>query len=218
MDQSSARISRTLWVGVGLVIVLVSVSFVLSRLRSRQLPVNSFPVIATVGDFTLTNQNSQVVTLDDLRGHVWVADIIFTRCAGPCPIMTQQMKSLQDALPQTSEAKLVSLTTDPEFDTPEILQRYAVRFEADTNRWTFLTGTKRQIGSLASGSLKLSGVATAPEERKNPEDLFIHSTYYVIVDKQARLRGVFETVGDGIEWPTVEQRILSAVRQLEAEQ
>jgi len=217
MDENSARISRTLWVGVGLVIVLVCVSYVLSRLQPRQKPDKALPVIATVADFTLTNQNSQVVTLDDLLGRVWVADIIFTRCAGPCPIMTQEMKSLQDALPETSHAKLVSLTTDPDFDTPEILQRYAKRFGADTNRWTFLTGTKKEIGALASGSLKLSGVPTDPKEQKNPEDLFIHSTYFVLVDKQARLRSVFETVGDGIEWTNVQSAIIATINRLEHE-
>ena len=102
MDENSGRLSRTIWVGVGLVIVLVCVSFVLSRVQPRRAPTESLPTIGTVSDFALTNQNGDTVTLADLRGHVWVADIIFTRCAGPCPIMTQHMESMQEALDKFS--------------------------------------------------------------------------------------------------------------------
>jgi protein SCO1/2 len=217
MDEHSERVSRTIWIGVGLVIVLLAVSFVLSRLELKRGRATAPPVISQIADFTLTNQAGQAVTLAEVRGRVWVADIVFTRCAGPCPRMTQQMKQLQDALPANSHAKLVTLTTDPDFDSPEVLQKYAARFGADTQRWTFLTGTKREIGALAIDGLKLATVEVKPEERQNPEDLFVHSTYFVVVDKQARLRNVFETAGPGIEWTNVQPQVIAAVRQLEAE-
>ena len=175
------------------------------------------PVIDQVADFTLTNQNERVTTLADLTNHVWVADIIFTRCAGPCPRMTKQMESLQDALPKTSEARLVTLTTDPDNDAPPVMKKYGERFNADFNRWTFLTGTKKEIAALASGSLKLSAVPVKPEEQKDSADLFIHTTIFVIVDKHAQLRGVFETGGDGVEWTNVQPRILATIHQLERE-
>jgi len=70
---------------------------------------------------------------------------------------------------------------------------------------------------LAGGSLKLSAVEIKPDERKSENDLFIHSTIFVVVDKQARLRGVFETGGEGVNWQTEKQRILAAVKQLERE-
>ena len=73
-----------------------------------------------------------------------MADIIFTRCAGPCPRMTGQMKSLQNVCRPDSNARLVTLTTDPDFDSPAVLKKYGDRFGADFNRWTFLTGTKRK--------------------------------------------------------------------------
>jgi cytochrome oxidase Cu insertion factor (SCO1/SenC/PrrC family) len=217
MDDTSQRLSRTIWIGVGLVIVLICVAYVLSNVQPRHKQTAVLPVINTVADFTLMNQNNRTVTLDDLRGHVWVADIIFTRCAGPCPRMTQQMKSLQDILPPGGQTRLVTLTTDPEFDTPEILQRYAARFGANPERWTFLTGTKKEIARLAIDELKLTAVEKDPNERTDPADLFIHSTIFVVVDKEARLRMVFETTGDGIEWTNVQPNILAAVRQLEAE-
>lgn len=153
----------------------------------------------------------------DLRGRVWVADIIFTRCPGPCLKMTRQMKGLQEALPSTSEAKLVTLTTDADFDTPPVLKAYAERFGADLNRWMFLTGTKQGIAKLAIDSLKLTALEKKPEERESPEDLFVHSTIFVIVDKQGQLRGVFETTGEGIDPRAVQTQIVAAVRQLERE-
>ena len=117
-----------------------------------------------------------------------MADIIFTRCAGPCPRLTRQMKSLQDQLPADSAAKLVTLTTDPDFDSPAVLKKYGERAGADFNRWTFLTGTKREIAQLASGSLKLSSQPVKLDKQQNPVDLFIHATIFVVVDKHARLR------------------------------
>jgi len=214
MEPSTERLSRTVWIGVTLVVLLLSGAFVLSRLQLRQPPL---PVLGQIADFSLTNQLGQATTLQALRGRVWLADIIFTRCPGPCARMTRQMASVQNALPKDSGAQLVSLTTDPEFDAPEILSKYATRFGADSNRWHFLTGTKKEIGALAAQSLKLVAVEKAAELRENPDDLFIHATIFVLVDKQARLRGIFETGGDGIEWTNVQASILSAIRQLERE-
>jgi protein SCO1/2 len=217
MDETSQKLSRTMWIGIGLLIVILCASYVLARLEPRRPRVATPPVLGQVADFTLTNQAGAAVSLADLRGHVWVADIIFTRCAGPCPRMTRQMRELQDALPAASRARLVTLTTDPDFDTPAVLKAYGERFGADPARWTFLTGPKPQIAGLAVDSLKLSAVERKPEERQDPADLFIHSTYFVVVDKRARLRAVFETAGEGVDAGRVRGEILATVRQLERE-
>lgn len=217
MDHTNQRMSRTLWVGVGLLIVILAVAFVMSRVPPLRSPAGTAPVLGQVADFTLTNQNGQLVTLADLKGSVWVADIIFTRCAGPCPRMTQQMKLLQDALPSNSRTRLVSLTTDPDYDTPEVLKSYAQHFEADPDRWMFLTGTKKEIAALAIDSLKLTVIEKRPEDREDPADLFIHATIMVVVDKAGRLRGIFETEGEGVD-PAKERRdLLALVEQLERE-
>ncbi|MCW5555133.1 MAG: SCO family protein [Verrucomicrobiae bacterium] len=207
--------SRTLWVGVGLLIVILAVAFVMSRVPPARGPAAS--VMGQVADFTLTNQHGQMVTLANLKGSVWVADIIFTRCAGPCPRMTQQMKLLQAALPPTSKARLVTLTTDPDYDTPEVLNSYAQHFEADPERWMFLTGTKKEIAALAIDSLKLTAIEKSPEDREDPADLFIHATIMVVVDKAGRLRGIFETEGEGIDAAQERRELLALVAQLERE-
>lgn len=217
MDHVSQKLSRTMWIGIGLLLVILCASYVLSRLEPRRPVRNSPRVLGQVADFTLTNQAGTAVTLADLRGHVWVADIIFTTCPGPCPRMTKQLSELQDALPPSSQARLVTLTTDPGNDTPAVLKAYGERFGANPERWLFLTGTKKEIAALAIDSLKLTVIEKKPEERENPQDLFIHSTMFVVVDKQGQLREVFETAGEGVDPALVRGQILATVEKLERE-
>ncbi len=220
MNDSERQPRATGWpilIGVTLAAATLVLTMLLLQLKSRIAKDQTLPVIGPIADFALTNQNGRATSLAGLRGRVWVADIIFTRCPGPCLKMTRRMKELQEALPPTSQARLVTLTTDPDFDTPPVLRTYAERFQADTNRWMFLTGTKQEIGKLAIDSLKLTAIEKKPGQRESPQDLFVHSTIFVVADKQARLRGVFETTGEGIDPQKVKSDILAAVSQLERE-
>lgn len=216
MIKTLRNMPGRLWIMIVLPAALLGFVLMFSLIRLVDAP-PQLPALGDVADFTLTNQDGQITTLAALSNHVWVADIIFTRCAGPCPVMTAQMKSLQDALPAKSKAKLVTLTTDPGFDTPTILKRYGERFGADFHRWTFLTGTKKEIAGLASGSLKLSAVPISAAGQANAADLFIHSTIFIVIGKHAELRAIFETEGPGTTWSTVQPRIIATVNQLEDE-
>jgi cytochrome oxidase Cu insertion factor (SCO1/SenC/PrrC family) len=204
------------FVGFGLAAAALLLAFLLAQLKLRATQ-QSMPVLGQIADFTLTNQLGQEVTLGSLRGHPWVADVIFTRCAGPCLKMSKQMMELQRALPANSQARLVTLTTDPEYDTPQILKIYSERFQADTNRWMFLTGPKPAVQSVIRDSLKLTAVEKGPTERDTPVDLFIHSTIFVLVDKKGQLRGIYETTGEGVDPSQVQQQLLAGLRRLERE-
>jgi protein SCO1 len=220
MTEPAARPTaggNRLWMGLGLTAAILACLMLTTLLRLRGSSAKPLPVYAQVADFTLTNQENQAVSLADLRGKIWVADIIFTRCAGPCLKMTRQMKELQQALAAEDDVRLVSLTTDPTYDSPRILKAYAEKFGADPRRWCFLTGTPRQIASLAADSLKLTALEKKPEERETPQDLFIHSTIFVVVDQRGQLRGVFETTGEGVEPEQAREQLLAAVRQLRRE-
>jgi protein SCO1/2 len=217
MNPTARRFPWTVGVGLLLLILAVCFAFVFAKAKSEAERRDALPVYGQVADFSLTNQDNATVSLADLRGHVWIADIIFTRCPGPCLRMTRQMKELQDALPKDAQTKLVSLTTDPDYDTPAILKTYAERAGSDPGRWTFLTGTKLQIASLATGSLKLSAVEKKLDERASPDDLWVHSTIFVIVDKHAQLRGVYQTGGEDVDWTVEKQKILAAASELERE-
>lgn len=217
MNQPPRAVQFLVWGGLAAIIAVIVIAFVRTELLRPQPVFSPLPLISQVADFALTNQQSQPVKLADLQGQVWVADIIFTRCPGPCARMTRQMAEIQSSLPATSQARLISLTTDAEFDTPPVLQRYAEKFGARSQRWIFLTGDPRAVASLAIDSLKLTALEKPASERTSPEDLFIHSTIFVVVDKHARLRGVFETGGEDVDWEKSKQQILTAIEQLERE-
>lgn len=217
MNNAPQPTNRLLWLGLGFTAALLVLAFLLATLKMGAALGKPLQVYGQVASFTLTNQDGRPISLSDLRGKVWVADIIFTRCPGPCLKMTRQMAELQATLPANSQAKLVSLTTDPAFDAPPVLRTYAQRFGADFNRWMFLTGTPKQIASLAIDSLKLTAIEKKPEERESPADLFVHSTIFVVIDKHGQLRGIFETTGDGVDPVRTKHELLSAVKRLERE-
>jgi len=214
--MTDSRLPQTFWAGMLLVLILLGLAYLASFAQFQKQ--HTLPSLGTVADFTLTNQDGRLTTRADVTNHVWVADIIFTRCAGPCPRMTAQMRSVQNQLPSSSTAKLVTLTTDPDHDTSSVMKQYGERFGADFSRWHFLTGTKEQIGLLAANSLKLSATPINPQDQKNAADLFIHTTIFVVVDKHARLRGIFESGGEGVDWTnSVQPKLLATIHQLERE-
>lgn len=208
MQESQPRPTPAIqWLVWGaLALVVAGIIFLYARERSAP----PLPVISQVADFKLTDQLGNAVTLASLRGKTWVADIIFTRCPGPCLQMTQRMQALQSALPPG--VQLVSITTDPDFDTPPVLAKYAARFGAQSHRWTFLTGTRDQVRTLAVDSLKLVLQDVPAAQRTAENDLFIHSTLFVVVDKAGRVRAALET-----ESADHLPRVLDTVRKLQRE-
>jgi protein SCO1/2 len=217
MTPRRRKTTWLVWGGLILLGATLLLAFMLAQLRLR-LQRQPLPVLGQVAEFTLTNQNGQAVSLSDLLGHVWVADVIFTRCPGPCRRMTQRMKEIQSALPASGQTKLVTLTTDPDFDTPAILKKYAENFGADPGRWLFLTGPQKNIAGLAIDSLKLTAIEKKPEERESANDLFVHSTIFVVVDQKGQLRRILETEGEGVDPKKVTQEAIAAIRKLEKEQ
>ena len=149
--------------------------------------IKNLPVLGNVGAFSFLERNNQVVSRDDLKENIWVADFIFTRCAGPCPLMSMRMRQLQKAFSYASDVKLVSFSVDPDYDTPLVLSHYAEQYEADPQKWLFLTGDKKEIYTFAQTSLKLA-VKAATEDSP-----IIHSTYFILVDKKGQIRGYYNS-------------------------
>ncbi len=204
MTTPSNKVQVLVWGALGLVIIAILGAFVVSQLGTKPLPVYD-----NVPQFTLTNQNGQAVSLDSLKGKIWLADVIFTLCPSQCIRLTAHMKELQPKLPP--DVKIISLTTDPTHDTPPVLKKYSTSFARGEN-WLFLTGDKRVINDVAVKGLKLAVQETPEAERENPNDLFIHSTKFVLVDGNGRVRGYFD--GDS---PESTPEIISAVKTLEKE-
>lgn len=184
------------WGALILVIVGICVAFVLETKREDGAAHNSpLPVLKTLDGFTLTNQFGAEVTLNSFAGKPWIANIFFSRCPSICLQMTQRMKEIQDASATGSELKLVSITTDPDYDQPEVLLRYGKRFGSDTNRWSFLTGEKSEIGRAIQKELLLALQENAEESRESELDLYTHSSLIVLVDGASRIRGTYESMG-----------------------
>ena len=207
MNKPTRSIEWIVWGGLALVIVAIFAAYVASRIVGKRQP--PLPVMGSVSDFTLTNQLGRVVTLADLHGQVWVADIIFTRCPRACAKMTREMSQLQSALPPNQPVRFLSLTADPEYDTPEVLSEYAKKFGAASERWQFLTGKKLDVYRLATKGLLLAVDEVKADERTSPNDLFLHSTHFVVVDKQGCVRGGF----DGTE-PSSQPKIVESIQTL----
>ena len=142
------------------------------------------PVLGNVPAFQFHDQDDKPVTLAFLRGSPWVADFIFTRCPGACPVMTAKMAALQQSLP--SQVKFVSFSVDPEHDTPAVLKEYAQRFSADGSRWKFLTGDQDAIMAQARGMLVTALPATADQP-------IIHDGRFLLIDGQGRIRGAYHS-------------------------
>jgi protein SCO1/2 len=152
--------------------------------------------------FALTNQDGERVTLDDLKGKVWLADFVYTTCPGPCPIISAHMGRLSRELP--ADARIVSFSTDPDNDTPAVLKAYAKRFGAGGN-WTFLTGPKDEMYALIQHGFMLPIMAPAGAQ-------IVHSTRIMLVDKSGAVRGLYDGTTSGPD-----AQILADIRRLLAE-
>lgn len=190
MKFSTANISFRsifLWVFLGFVIVAVVFSFLYTEFKSPAK--SSLPRMSIVPDFTLTERSGTKVPLSDLKGKAWIADFIFTNCGGNCPIMSSTMASFQEQLKNVNNVLLVSFTVDPQRDTPEALRDYAELYKASASRWLFLTGEKEKIDYLTRQGFHLA-VATDSGSTVEP---IIHSTMFVLVDKQGIIRGYYDS-------------------------
>jgi len=168
----------------GVCVALLGIWYTVCR-PAAKVDERPLPVVANVPDFTLTERSGREVSRGDLLGKVWVADFVFTSCAGPCPELSLRMRSLQKTLEETHrDVTLVTVSVDPKTDTPKVLRRYADKFEADPEKWLFLTGPDdAYIHDLVVKGFLLS---FAPATQSSP---LMHSTRIVMVDREGRIRG-----------------------------
>ncbi len=151
-------------------------------LFQREAQIRPLPILGGVQDFLLYDAHGQEVTLESLKGKIWVADFIFTTCSGICPVMTGHMLSLHRSFLLDDNVRMVSFSVNPEQDSPEVLAQYAKKYKVDFRKWHFLTGDPQVIQKLSLESFKIGSV-------KEP---IFHSDRFVLVDFQARIRGYYE--------------------------
>jgi protein SCO1/2 len=147
----------------------------------------SLEVFGDIPQFELVAQDGQPFHSEALAGKIWVADFIYTTCPGPCPRMTSEMREVQDAVLKTPDIsgniRLVSFTVDPAQDTPPVLAAYAKLHGASPAMWYFLTGPVPVLQTLDRDAFKLGDI----------DGTLQHSTRFVLVDGQGRIRGYYDT-------------------------
>ncbi len=164
------------------------------QLRKKQVPPPP-PILGQVSAPTFTDETNTSFSITQLDGRIWVADFIFTRCGTQCPVMTFNMKKLQDWLIENEQGnvKLVSLTVDPETDTPDVMRQYARSVKADEGRWHFLTGDRQTIYDYIIKEFKLGA---DENEGQSVADMFVHSDRFVLVDRDRNIRGYYSGQDD----------------------
>ncbi len=173
------------------------------RAQLPMRPAAALPDYGALPAFSLIDQQGRSVTREDLAGSVWVADFIFTRCAGQCPRMSAQMASLQAAFSQAPQLRLVSFTVDPVHDTPAVLDAYARRFGAG-EQWRFVTGPREAITALATAGFHLGAGSD-----ETLDALMTHSVRFALVDARGHLRGTYDAADE-----TAIRRLTEEARRL----
>lgn len=154
-----------------------------------------------VSDFRLQDQTGRFVSLSDFKEKIHIADFFFTTCPGICPVMTKNMKQVQDAFLDNPQIVLFSFSVTPETDTVEVLRAYGEKKGVIADKWHLLTGDKKEIYALA----RKSYMAVKTEGDGGADDM-IHTQNFILVDKDLNIRGVY----DGTEAQEIKKLIKDA--------
>jgi protein SCO1/2 len=164
------------------------------RLHQRWNESELDTVFQTIPAFQLTNEQGKVFSSKSLRDKIYVANFFFTRCGTICPKITSQVSRATDTFVQDKDIRFISISVDPKYDGADKLAAYAQRFDADTSRWSFLTGDKKVIYPLILKGfhVPLADASEYDAAIKNPDETFIHSERLVLVDKSGIIRGFYD--------------------------
>ena len=172
----------SLWFAIlgSIAVIVIASKLMLSR------DAQPLPVLSSVPAFEFTNQHGALFGSKSLEGQVWVANFIFTRCPTICPTFTAKMAAIQKRGP--AGLQLVSMTVDPEYDTPERLEAYAAKYHA-AERWSFLTGERAVLNKVI-----VEGMLQPMDSPVDPSNLaaVVHGSYFVLVDKHLKVRGFYQ--------------------------
>lgn len=153
----------------------------------------------TIADFSLINQNGKIITQEDYKDKIYVADFFFTTCLTICPIMTDNMVIIQNKLRNDSKVMLLSHSVTPVIDSVAQLKKYALEKGVDDTKWNLVTGDKKQIYALA----RKSYLAVKDDGNGDEYDM-IHTENFILIDSKKRIRGFY----DGTKSEDIEQLLI----------
>ncbi len=172
------KILITIFIFLGICLfTVVTGIFFFSEINPKKLP-----IYGQLQNFQLMDSTEKEFTLQNMSGKIWVADFVFTTCGSICPLMTKNMAALYRSYKLEPRVEFVSISVNPENDSPQVLAEYAKKNGADVNRWHFLTGSREAITQLAVEGFKIGST----------EEPVFHSAKFILVDPQGRIRGYYE--------------------------
>lgn len=148
---------------------------------------NTDTIYHTIGNFTLTNQFGENVSEQTVKNKIYVADFFFATCQSICPQMSTNLKDVQAAFENDPDFLILSHSVNPMHDTVEVLNKYGISYKAKKNKWHFLTGSKKTIYDLAQKDYLVNAL-----EDDGTAEGFIHSEFFLLIDKQGRIRGIYD--------------------------
>jgi protein SCO1/2 len=181
------------WVVFAALALAVPMGALLLRRAARP----ELPLLASLPPFSLVDETGKPFGRDDMLGKVWVADFVFTSCADACPKLQEKMRRIQDRLiplEQGGEIALLSISVDPERDTPEKLREYAQEFGARPGMWRYLTGEQKEVERTVVKGFH-TAMAKIPVPGADPHlEAFdiMHGERLVLVDRLGRIRGFYD--------------------------
>jgi len=195
------------WANVFFVSVMIVLPFILFltviyRARKQE---PELPKLGAIPAFEGTERSGEKLTSAELEGKVWVAGFIFTRCMGPCPLLSQRMAKLQLQFGRNPGFRLVSFTLDPEHDTPEVLKTYANNFGAEPGSWYFVQlRSWEDVQNLSQTSFHLTAL-------EDPTAMRAHDPRLVLIDAQGQMRGAYLVLDDD-SWHKLQQDLAELLR------
>jgi len=165
-------------------IITAVVLFILFTVYSFQHELKRYklPEIGKIHPFLLTDKNGNPFDSQLLNGRVWIAAFFFTTCSDVCPVMMKHMADLSRSFELVKGVHFVSITVNPENDTPEVLAKYSSKLQTNNKNWHFLTGPRESITALMRDSFKLG----------DKEEPIFHSTFFALVDRNGYIRGYYD--------------------------
>lgn len=147
---------------------------------------SKLPKYDKVPPFRMTDANNRQFTEQDLNGKVWIVDFIYTNCPAECPRMSSQMHKLENRTGGEPDLGLLSISVDPDRDTPDVLRQFAERYGAPNERWRFVTGDNASVHLLAYQTFHVGDVIGKIE----------HSTKFAVLDKHRTVRGYYSSFSE----------------------
>ncbi len=171
---------------------------------------SELPQYGTLPPFSLQTQDTKRFTRESLEGNIWIVSFIFTSCRTVCPRLTSRVHQLQTRLTGRDAVRLLSISVDPETDTPRRLREYAQKKNADLRRWTFVTGQPQDIARVTREGFKLA--LGARKLQANGSYDIMHSTRLVLVDSRGTLRGFYRSDKQGLDDVLEDARTLARAK------